>query len=78
MVNCPHRLYSELQSLANNVNTFLQCLNKLGDNKESKILEFGLITPLRSVSRRTISVLHSKCFWVDAELLWIGFGSDSV
>lgn len=45
MVNCPHRLYSELQSLANNINTFLQCLNKLGNNKESKIFEFGLNNP---------------------------------
>lgn len=42
MVNCPCGLYSELQSLAENVNKFLQCLNKLSDKKESEIFGFGL------------------------------------
>lgn len=35
------QLYSELQSFKN-VSKFLKCLNKLVDNKESKIFGFGL------------------------------------
>lgn len=71
MVNCSHGLYSELQSLANNVNKFLQCLYKLVDNKKSKIFEFGLTNPFEVYIKE-----NNQCYSQQVFLVWCSTALD--